>query len=124
MRHDLYVGQDVVCVDASTPSNTTIDMGLVEGHVYKIRWLGMYNNYVDGEFLGVRLVGLARGKDPTYGFDDPPFHNRRFMPLNKDPLAQFRNMLTGKDAYVPWSHEGPLHPDGPLPELPELEEVE
>tara|TARA_R100000750_G_scaffold62936_1_gene59540 strand:- start:36725 stop:37246 length:522 start_codon:yes stop_codon:yes gene_type:complete len=115
-RHDLYAGCEVVCVDASTPPHVSIPLGLAEGAIYTIRWIGEYNNYVDGPFLGVRLVGINRGKDPTYGFEDPPFHNRRFKPLIKDKLASLKQIAADPDGWKPDAKEGPLHPNGPLPE--------
>ncbi len=113
-RHDLYVGCDVVCIDDKF-ARVTIPQGITEGQVYRIRWLGMYKNYVDGEYLGVRLEGVDRGIDPTYGDDDPPFAARRFRPLVKDPLSVFRRIATDADFKID-APEGPLHPNGPLPD--------
>jgi hypothetical protein len=103
---DFYPGQQVVCVDASQPARVTIPLGLVEGQIYTLRWVGMYDNYTDGAFLGVRLLGINRGKDPTYGFEDPPYAARRFRPLAKDPIAVFRRIAADPD-YEINAPEGP-----------------
>jgi hypothetical protein len=105
--NQFYVGQQVVCIDDKF-DRVTIPQGITKGQVYVIRWLGMFNNYVDGEFLGVKLVGVERGTDPTYGFDDPPFAARRFRPLVKDPLASLRNIAADPDGYKPPAPEGPV----------------
>lgn len=105
-RHDLYVGCEVVCIDDKF-NGVTIPQGITEGQVYKIRWLGMFNSYVDGEFLGVKLEGVERGIDPTYGYDDPPYAARRFRPLVKDPLALFKRIATDPEFKVD-APEGPV----------------
>ncbi|MFU0504094.1 hypothetical protein [Pseudaminobacter sp. NGMCC 1.201702] len=121
MNH-FYVGQEVVCVDA-TFKGVTIPQGITEGQVYTIRWIGGFTTYVDGTYIGVRLEGVDRGVDPTYGYEDPPFAARRFRPLVKDPIALFRRIATDPDYKID-APEGPLHPDGPLPEKErEREEV-
>ena len=114
MNH-FYPGQAVICIDAKTPPHVTIPLPIEEGKTYVLRWVGPYNSYVDGEFIGVRLEGVERGVCPTYGHDDPPFHSRRFRPLVKDPLAIFRRIATDPDFKID-APEGPLHPGGPLPE--------
>lgn len=91
----LRIGQQVVCIDAKFP-RTTIPQGITEGAVYTISWIGEYTTYVDGQYLGVRLDGVDRGVDPTYGYENPPFAARRFRPLVTDPLAVFRGMLAPK----------------------------
>ena len=121
--NQFYVGQDVVCVDDKF-ERVTIPQGITEGQVYKLRWVGMFNSYVDGDYLGVRLEGVDRGIDPTYGYDDPPFAARRFRPLVSNPLEFLRQLAKDPDLPVQ-GDEGPLHPDGPLPEPKrEKEEVE
>lgn len=114
-RHDLYVGCEVVCIDDKF-SGVTIPQGITEGQVYKIRWLGMFNSYVDGEFLGVKLEGVERGIDPTYGYDDPPYAARRFRPLVKDPLAWAKRIATDPEFKVD-------APEGPVRRVKEKEEV-
>lgn len=94
---NLYPGQEVICVDASQPPRTTIPLGIEEGKTYVLRWVGAYNSYVDGEFIGVRIEGIERGKCPTYGHEDPPYAARRFRPLVKDPLAVFRRIAVDPD---------------------------
>lgn len=103
---DFYPGQDVVCIDAALPPRVTIPLGLVEGQVYTIRWVGMFDNYVDGPMLGVKLVGINRGVDPEYGFDDPPYRASRFRPLVKDKLAVFRRIAADPDYKID-APEGP-----------------
>lgn len=110
-----YVGMEVVCVNAQTPPRVTIPIGLTEGAVYKLRWIGRHKSYVDGEFIGVKLEGVERGEDPTYGDKDPPFAAARFRPLVKDPLAIFKRIATDPDFKID-APEGPLHPNGPLPD--------
>lgn len=115
MTYDFYPGQKVVCIDADQPPNVTISLGLVKGQIYTLRWVGTFNNYVDGEFLGVRLVGINRGKDPTYGYEDPPYAARRFRPLVKDPIAVFRRIETDPDYKID-------APEGPRRKAPVKEE--
>ena len=103
---NLRVGQQVVCIDAKF-KGVTIPQGIDDGKVYTIAWVGEYTTYVDGTYAGVRLVGVDRGVDPTYGYENPPFAARRFRPLVTDPLAVFRGMLAPK----------------PVLEKPVLEEV-
>lgn len=107
MSCDFYPGQEVVCVDAKTPPRTTIPLPIEEGKTYVLRWVGPYNSYVDGEFIGVRLEGIERGVCPTYGHDDPPFHSRRFRPLVKDTLAIFRRIAADPDFKID-APEGPV----------------
>lgn len=120
--NQFYVGQDVVCVDDKF-ERVTIPQGITEGQVYKLRWVGVFNNYVDGDYLGVRLEGVDRGIDPTYGYDDPPFAARRFRPLVSNPLEFLRQLAKDPDLPVQ-GDEGPLHPDGPLPEPKRVKETE
>jgi hypothetical protein len=108
------VGCEVVCIDDQF-ARVTIPQGITKGQVYRIRWLGIYETYVDGPYLGVRLDGVERGVDPTYGYDDPPFHARRFRPVAKDPLAVFRRIAADPDFKVA-APEAPARPGGPLPD--------
>lgn len=123
--NNFFVCQQVVCVDAhyAPIQNVSIPCELVEGQIYTIRWIGEFNNYVDPPFIGVRLVGLDRGIDPTYGYDDPPFAARRFRPLVSNPLEFLRQLAKDPDLPVQ-GDEGPLHPDGPLPEPKRVKETE
>lgn len=109
MNH-FYVGQDVICVDNGQPKDTTLPSEIKVGQVYRIRWLGMYQHYVDGEFLGVRLEGVDRGVCNIWGYDDVPFKAHRFRPLVKDPLAVFRNIAADPDGYQPPAPEEPKCP--------------
>lgn len=108
MNH-FFVGQPVVCIDDKF-EYVSIDQLLREGQTYTVRWLGMYRSYVDGDFLGIKVEEIQRGKCEVYGHDDPPFAARRFRPLVSDKLAQFRNMIADPDGYKPPAEEGPLHP--------------
>lgn len=119
-RTDLYPGVEVICIDDKF-NGVTIPQGITEGQTYKIRWLGMFNSYVDGEFLGVKLEGVERGIDPTYGYDDPPYHARRFRPLVKDPIAIFKRIATDPEFKVD-APEGPVR-DAPV-RTPEKEREE
>ena len=122
-RHDLYVGCEVVCIKAhyDTSQKTTIAPELVEGQVYKIRWLGMFNHYLDGEYLGVKLEGVERGVCPHWGYDDQPFYASRFRPVVKDPLALFKRIATDPEFKID-GPEGPCR-DTPLPEREKQKEA-
>ncbi|TIN83077.1 CAP-Gly domain protein [Mesorhizobium sp.] len=89
-RHDLYPGQEVVCIDDQVPlmDGTTVkDAILTEGTIYRLRWVGMANHYVFGEYLGVKIEGINSGFGEAWGQPDAPYNARRFRPLVKDPLA-------------------------------------
>lgn len=119
-----YVGQDVVCIDNGQPANTTLPSELEVGRVYKLRWVGIHKHYLDGEYVGVRVEGIDRGTCKIWGDFDTPFKASRFRPLVSDPLAQFRQIAADPNGYKVTGPEGPLHPDGPLPERErEKEEV-
>lgn len=86
------VGQKVVCINDRF-KNVSIDQGIRKGQVYTVRWTGHYRHYVDGDFYGIKLVELYRGKDDGpegYGADDMPFRATRFRPLVSDRI---RSML-------------------------------
>jgi len=107
MNH-FYVGQQVVCIDDKF-NNVSIDQGIREGAIYTLRWVGMYTHYVDGEFLGVKLIEVDRGNDDGpegYGAADMPFRASRFRPLVKDPLAIFRRIAADPDFKIN-APEGP-----------------
>ena len=101
---DFSVGEEVVCVDAKNTTNLG-KQELVEGKVYKIRWIGpYYERRTRQEIICVRLVGLFRGMyksasgnvprevieaflcqlglEPDHE-DDPPFRAERFRSLEK-----------------------------------------
>lgn len=106
--NQFYVGQEVVCLRASydPQQKTTITPELVEGQVYRIRWIGIYNHYLDGEYLGIRVEGIDRGICPFWGYDDQPFRADRFRPLVADRLGSLRALLV------------PGQPIAPAPEEP------
>ncbi|UPA24087.1 CAP-Gly domain protein [Shinella oryzae] len=86
------VGQKVVCINDRF-KNVSIDQGIRKGQVYTVRWAGHYRHYVDGDFYGIKLMELYRGKDDGpegYGAVDMPFRASRFRPLVSDRI---RNML-------------------------------
>lgn len=116
-----HVGQQVVCIDAKF-DRVTIAQGITEGQTYTIRWIGEFATYVDGTYIGLRLDGVERGVDPTYGYDDPPFAARRFRPLVSDPLAWAKQIAAAPKDYKVTGPEGPVHPDGPLPEPKRVQE--
>lgn len=121
MTYHFYVGQQVQCIDASF-KNVSNPQGIKEGTTYTLRWVGPYKSYVDGEYIGVRLVGVERGVCPTYGDDDPPFAARRFRPLVSDPLAFTRAILADPENY---RGTGPEEPGRGAPAKErEKEEVE
>lgn len=113
--HKFYVGQDVVCVDNGQPKDTTLPSELTVDAVYKVRWLGIYNHYLDGEYLGIKVDGIDRGTCKIWGYVDPPFKASRFRPLVSDPLASFKNMIADPDGYKPTTIEGPIR-DKPVRE--------
>lgn len=123
MNH-FHVGQQVVCIDDKF-KNVSIDQGIRKGLIYTLTWVGMYQHYVDGEFLGVKLAEVDRGNDDGpggYGAADMPFRATRFRPLVSDPLSIFKAIATDPNFKVD-GPEGPLHPDGPLPEPKREKEV-
>lgn len=112
--NQFYVGQEVVCIKASYDpgQRTTIAPELVEGQIYRIRWLGMYNHYLDGEYLGVRVEGVDRGTCPHWGYVDQPFNANRFRPLVSDPLAWARQIAADPS----WKIDAP---EGPVRGVPD-----
>lgn len=77
-------GDKIVCVDAKSAGWTSMPTGLVEGEIYTVRSYGPYRHYIDGDFIGVRLIEIDRGDDPA-GLDvgDMPFRASRFRPVVK-----------------------------------------
>lgn len=116
--NQFYVGQQVVCIDAGQAPNVSLPCELTEGALYRIRWLNMFDHYVDGIYLGVRLFDLDRGICQEWGYKDVPFRASRFRPLVEDTLAVFRNMA----APVPPS-ERPYAPRAPVRKAPAPERV-
>lgn len=81
----MKIGDKIVCVDAAKAPTTTLETGLVEGAVYTVRSYGPVSHYIDGDYYGVRLQEIDRGKDDHpeggYGYDDLPFRASRFRPV-------------------------------------------
>lgn len=125
-RHDLYVGCDVVCIDDKVPlagGGMVKDTNITEGTVYRVRWVGMAHVYTLGDYLGVKLEGVDSKFGEPWGVPDAPYAARRFRPLVKDPLAWARRIATDPEFKVA-APEGPLHPNGPLPEEKREKETE
>jgi len=101
-----YVGQDVVCISTAQPKDTTLPSELTESAIYKIRWVGPYKTYLDGEYIGIRVEGIDRGTCQIWGDVDPPFRATRFRPLVADRLGSLRALLV------------PGQPIAPAPEDP------
>lgn len=118
MNH-FHIGQQVQCIDDKVPlENGAIvkDATITEGTVYTIRWVGMATHYVFGDYLGVKLEGVDSKFGEAWGVKDAPFAARRFRPLVKDPLAWVKQIAADPHGYQITGPEGPLHPDGPLPD--------
>ncbi len=90
---NFHVGQQVICINAKVGFEQFIE--IKEGEVYTISWVGPFEHYTQGSFIGVRLKGVARGVCPQFGYDNPPFAARRFRPLVRDKLSSFRGLLAG-----------------------------
>lgn len=88
------VGDQVVCIDAKVGFEQFIE--IKESEVYTISWVGPFEHYTQGSFIGVRLKGVARGVCPQFGYDNPPFAARRFRPLVRDKLSALRVLLVGR----------------------------
>ena len=87
------IGDQVVCIDSAAGFEQTVEVE--EGQVYTISWIGPFDHYIHGNYIGVRLVGIDRGECPQFGYKNPPFAARRFRPLVKDRLASLRGLLAG-----------------------------
>lgn len=72
------VGAKVVCVDAADTQSGGVPE-IAEGVVYQIRWAGHYSDWYNGEYSGVRLVGIDRFD--TAVLSDVAFKLFRFRPL-------------------------------------------
>jgi hypothetical protein len=123
---DLYPGQEVVCIDDKVPLEggvTVKDANITEGKIYRLRWVGMANHYVFGDYLGVKLEGINSGFGEAWGQPDAPYAARRFRPLVKDRLAVFRHIAADPSHKVD-GPEGPLRkPDGGVEKKKVKEEV-
>ncbi|WP_442185926.1 hypothetical protein, partial [Rhizobium leguminosarum] len=84
--YDFHVGQKVVCIN-DTFKHVIIDQLIRKGDIYTIRWVGEYTHYIDGTFIGVKLVEIiAHGSNSRNG--NPPGRSiartaagmNRFMP--------------------------------------------
>ena len=104
-----YVNQEVVCIDDAVQGyGKDHSLGVTKGEVYTVRWVGMFDHYVFGQYLGLRLVGVHRGADEELGYDDTPIMARRFRPVVKDPIALFRAIAADPDGFVPNGPTGPV----------------
>ena len=103
-----FTGQEVVCIDDAVPGyGKDHPLGVVKGEVYTVRWVGTFDHYVFGRYLGLRLVGVHRGADEELGYDDTPIKASRFRPVVKDPIEVFRAIAADPDGFVP---NGPSSP--------------
>ena len=99
MSNQFYVGQQEQCIDAKVGHEQYIEIS--EGGVYQIRWIGMFNHYVHGDYLGVRLVGIDRGECKHFGYSDTPYMATRFRPLVNDRLGSLRALLVPGQPLAP-----------------------
>ncbi|MHC1551341.1 CAP-Gly domain protein [Phyllobacterium sp. K27] len=93
--NDFYIGQKVVCIDDKF-KNVSIDQIIRKGEIYTVRWIGLYQHYVDGEFVGIKLEEIHRGNDDGpegYCAADMPYRATRFRPLVKDKIGMLRGLL-------------------------------
>jgi len=115
-RHDLYPGVQVVCIDDKVPlmgGQIVKDKYITEGEVYTLMWVGMVNNYVFGEYLGVTLKGVESRFGAENAQPHTPYNAKRFRPVVSDPLAVFKRIAVDPDFKV-GAPEGPVRglPDG------------
>lgn len=113
---DFKVGMEVICIDDS-PTTQDGKCDLVMGHVYTLRWVGMWQHPTEkSEILCVRLNEIVRDgpfggytRDevvPIIGEElyeyclDMPFRADRFRPLEKKStetgMAILRGILAGE----------------------------
>ena len=104
MTHQFYVGQKVACINA-TFARVSIDQQIREGEIYTVREVLPWKNYVDGEYIGLRLAEIDRGVCEEYGDVDPPFHAKRFRPLVTDRLGSLRALLVSGQPLAPSKEE-------------------
>ena len=90
---NFHVGQQIVCIDAKVGFEQFLEVQ--EGEVYTVSWIGPFEHYTQGNYIGVRLVGIDRGECPQFGYENPPFDARRFRPLLRDRLSSLRGLLAG-----------------------------
>lgn len=99
MSWDFHVGMLVQCVDDKVPlagGGVVKDANIMEGQIYKVRWVGMAHLYPVGDYFGVKIDGVDSKFGEPWGVPDAPYAARRFRPLVTDPLAVFRGMLAPK----------------------------
>lgn len=91
---DAYVGQRVVCIDASPsdPTYTIDDLdGLTVGIVYTVRRIGIDEYWGS---LCFWLNEIDRGVEPEFErFGETGYSVRRFKPVDESRLDIFREML-------------------------------
>lgn len=108
--NNFFVGQEVVCIDDKVKlmgGGLAKDAAITEGQVYRLRWVGMANHYVFGDYLGVKLDGVDSKFGEAWGLPDAPFAASRFRPLVKDPLAVFRSIAADPHNF---KVDGPVGP--------------
>ena len=72
-------GDKVICVDDRVYAEQWL--GIKEGETFTVSWAGRCRDYMNGDYDGVRLVGVRRPVCPHFGTEDVPFAARRFRPL-------------------------------------------
>lgn len=92
--NQFYVGQQVACIDSAVGFEQYLE--IKEGEVYTIEWIGPFEHYIHGSYIGVRLKNVDRGTCPQFGYENPPFAARRFRPLVKDRLSSLRGLLVDR----------------------------
>lgn len=91
--NQFHVGQEVVCIDSAVGFEQYLEVK--EGEIYEIEWIGPFEHYIHGSYIGVRFKGVDRGTCPQFGYENPPFAARRFRPLVEDKLSALRGLLAG-----------------------------
>lgn len=56
--NQFHVGQKVVCIDSVVGFEQFIEVK--EGEFYEIEWIGPFEHYIHGSYIGVRLKGVDR----------------------------------------------------------------
>ncbi len=69
--NQFQVGQKVVCINSVVGFEQYLEVK--EGEIYEIAWIGPFEHYIHGSYIGVRLKGVDRGTCPQFGYENPPF---------------------------------------------------
>ena len=60
---DIKVGDEVICVDGRTLPEQYL--GVEEGEIYRVKWVGMCRTYLGGDYAGIRLAGVKSWRLPA-----------------------------------------------------------